>query len=366
MPSIHTVSTTDPRDAGPAPRGPVERWFARRLKDERDIAFVRVSIRLSLLTLPTAALLIAWDAPAWVALLWVPAIFGSGTVGRYSLMLHAVSHRPIFKRPHKRWEHYIPWVLAPFFGHTPGSFYVHHMGMHHPENNLRSDQSSTVMYRRDRWTHFLHYWARFFFMGAPHLLRYLHLRRRSKLYWRFVRGEVAWLVGVGALLAVRPGAALTLFVVPVLLMRFFMMTGNWAQHAFVDVDDPDNCYRNSTCLTDARYNHNCFNDGYHIVHHIKPALHWTEMPDWFVDRMDAFGREDAIVFEGLGNNQVVWWLLMTQQWERMAQHVVDLPGAPARTLEEKVAWLQGRTRRQLGEPKGFFAFEPAPPVAAAR
>ena len=25
------------------------------------------------------------------------------------------------------------------------------------------------------------------------------------------------------------------------------------------------------------------------------------MPDWFVDRMDTFGREDAIVFEGLGN-----------------------------------------------------------------
>jgi hypothetical protein len=50
---------------------------------------------------------------------------------------------------------------------------------------------------------------------------------------------------------------------------------------------------------------------------------------------------------------------MTQQWERLANHVVDLPGAPARTLDDKVDWLQARTRRHLSHPRGFLSFEPA-------
>ncbi len=354
------VGDSDPRSPGPGPRNTVERWFVARLKDPRDLRFVRVSIRLTLKVTFATGLLLSFDLPTWVALAWPLILFASGDAGRYSLMLHAVSHRPLFRRSARTWEAYIPWVLGPFFGHTPGSFYVHHMGMHHPENNMLADQSSTLMYQRDSWLHFLHYWGRFFVVGAPHLLRYLRLRNRHKLARRFVRGEIAWAVGVLALLLWKPVAALALFGVPFCLMRFFMMTGNWSQHAFVDVDDPDNCYRNSTVLADAPYNHNCYNDGYHIVHHIRPAMHWTEMPDWFVAHREEFGRQDAVVFQGVTNNQVIFWWLMTQQWGRLADHVVDLPGAPSRTRAQKVAWLQDRTRRRVRHPRGFLALEPAP------
>lgn len=354
------VSSTDPRTAGPAPRTALDHFFAARLKDPRDLVFARASTQLLARFTAAALVLYGLDLPLWLGAAWPVYLFASGSAGRYSLMLHAVSHRPIFRRQYKAWESVIPWVLGPFVGHTPGSFYAHHMGMHHPENNLAADQSCTLMYRRDSPLHFLHYWARFFFVGAPHLLRYLRNRKRHKLARRFVKGELAWLVGVALLLALRPGPTLALFVVPFLLMRFFMMTGNWAQHAFVDIDDPNNCFRNSTVLADARYNHNCFNDGYHIVHHIKPALHWTEMPDWFASRMEEFGAQDAIVFQGVTNNQVVFTWLMTQQWDKLAEHVVDLPGAPPRTHDDKVAWLQSRVRRRLDIPRPFFAFEPAP------
>lgn len=355
--------STDPRDAGPAARNAFERFFARRLRDERDLKFVRVAAVLTLCMLPMPVLFFAWAPSRWLALLWVPVFFAT-MQGRYTLMLHATMHRPIFKREHKAWELYIPWVLGPLFGHTPTSMYVHHMGMHHPENNTLSDLSTTVPYQRDRFTHWLHYWARFFFFGYLHLLRYLVLRSRDKLVRKFLVGELAWMAVVGTLLWVSPGATMATFVVPTLLLRVLMMSGNWAQHAFVDVDDPNNAWRNSTCLIDVKYNHKAYNDGYHIVHHLKPALHWTEMAAWFESHIEEFGAQDAIVFQGLGDNQKVWLCLMTGDYDKLARHLVDLPGAPARTHEEKIAFLKDRVRRRGGEVRRMIELEEAPALAA--
>ncbi len=33
-------------------------------------------------------------------------------------------------------NHVIPWLLGPFFGQTPNTYFAHHMGMHHREENL--------------------------------------------------------------------------------------------------------------------------------------------------------------------------------------------------------------------------------------
>jgi fatty acid desaturase len=345
--------------AGPGPRNALERWFLPKLRDPRDLDLVRAGLALSAFAWTGALAFVALDLPAWAVLLWVPLVF-AGRAGRATLLIHATSHRALFKPGHPILERWLPWAMGPFYGQTPGSFFVHHMGMHHPENNLEADQSSTLAYRRDRPGDFLHYWARFFFVGAPHLLRYLRLRRRDKLARRFLVGEGAWLAALGLLLLLRPVAAVGLLLVPMVLMRFFMMSGNWAQHAFVDLDDPDNAHRNSTCLTDARYNHNCFNDGYHIVHHLKPALHWTEMPGFLHAHLEQFGRQDAVVFSGVANNQVIWWWLMTQRWDRLAAHLVDLPGAPQRDSDAKIRFLQGRVRASRGARKGLLALEAAP------
>jgi fatty acid desaturase len=268
-------------------------------------------------------------------------------MGPYTLMLHAVLHRPLFRRDARWLEAFIPWVLGPLFGQTPGSFGVHHLGMHHPENNTGEDLSGTTTYRRDSFTGFLHYWATFFFRGLPDLLGYLGRRRRTAMQRQLIVGELAWLSAVVGLSLVSWKATLIVLVLPLVAIRFLMMAGNWAQHAFVDVAEPDNSWRNSTCLVNARYNHNCHNDGYHIVHHLEPGLHWTEMPGWFQERLETFGANDAIVFSGLTNNQVVFWCLMRQQWGRLADAMVDLPGAPVRTREEKIAFLQDRVRRQV-------------------
>ncbi len=84
------------------------------------------------------------------------------------------------------------------------------------------------------------------------------------------------------------------------------------------------------------------------------------MAKWYQDHLDELGARDALGFDGLGNNQTVWWCLMTQQWDRLASHVVDLPGAPVRDHAAKVAWLQQRVRTPIGAPRGLLELAPAP------
>jgi fatty acid desaturase len=354
---------TDPQCAEPEVLNRAEKWVLQFMRDERDMVFVRTATQITLTVLPVALLLFV--LPWWGALSlgvpylgWVFLKFG----GRYGLMLHAIGHRSIFKREHRWVEALIPWGLGPFLGHTPTSFHAHHMFMHHAENNMLGDNSTTLPYVRDNFRHFLHYWARFFLLGYAHFTLYLVLRGRNRVAARFVFGELAWMGTVIFLFSyVSWAATLMVFIIPMVAMRWLMMSGNFAQHSFVDVDDPDNPYKNSTLITNSIYNHRAYNDGYHIVHHIKAGMHWSEMPKYYLDHMEEFKRQDAVVFDGIRDNQHVWFLLMTHNYDKLADCLVDLND---RTKEEKIAFLKSRVRRTMGPMRGFLQFETAKDVIA--
>lgn len=350
-----TTTTTDPRWTAPSHLTALDRALLRLVRDPRDLIVARTVAELTLGVVPVALVMLA--LPGWWMWLAEPVYLAyvlTRFLGRYQLMCHVILHRPVFARDQGWVKTWVFWGLGPLFGSTPTSFNAHHMGMHHPENNLESDLSTTLPYQRDRFAHFVHYWARFFFPGLVNLVRYLRGKKRNKLARQLLVGEGAWVGLVLALGWFDPVAALGLLVVPLFLTRWLMMCGNWAQHAFVDVDDPNNAYRNSTNLVNSRYNHICFNDGYHIVHHLMGNLHWSEMAQWYDDHREEFAKQDAIVFDGLPNNQVVWWCLMTQDYDRMASHVVNFRD---RTHEELVAFLRDRVRRQRGAIKGLLEFE---------
>jgi hypothetical protein len=79
------------------------------------------------------------------------------------------------------------------------------------------------------------------------------------------------------------------------------------------------------------------------VHHVVPRCHWTEHPVEFERNLDEYGRNDAVVLQGVDFFQV-WLLLMTGGWDRLARAFVRLPGAPERTHDEVVAFLRARVR----------------------
>ena len=320
------------------------RLWAKALNDPRDIVFINLSLQMTLFLLPAAITLFVVGEFSWW---WAPAYWVFMFVffmDRFILMLHCTCHRPLFNRRFKFWNNYIPWVLGPLIGETPEAYFVHHMGMHHKEGNLMGDLSTTMPYQRDKFTHWLHYWGTFMTVGLVQLFKYHSSRGRSKMTKRLAWGEGTFWVAC-ALLAtfVSWQATLVVYVIPVLVVRTLMMAGNWGQHAFVDPDEPNNDFKSSITCINTRYNRRCFNDGYHIIHHLKPALHYTEMADEFEKNRELYGKQDAIVFEGHDFFEV-WLLLMLGQKKKLAKAFVRLPGAPNRTDEEVIELMNRRMR----------------------
>ncbi len=357
------IVTTDLRWNPPAKWNVLQRFALRFLKDPRDMIFVDTGAEIVLKVLPLAALLFIPGVFRW----WMAPIYLFYTLSRfmarYVLMLHATLHRPIFKKEYDWMNSIIAYGLGPFMGQTPTSFFSHHIGMHHIEDNQPSDLSSTMPYRRDSFTHWLHYWARFYLMGTVHMVQYFYRTRRSKIAKKLVFGELLWLGLVLACGWVNWQATVVVFVIPLMMFRVLCMMGNWAQHSFVDVNDSKNPYRSASTLMNNRSNHLCYNDGYHVVHHLKPNLHWSEMPGEWERTQEEYGRQDAVVFSKLANNQAVWWCLMTGNYERLADHIVLIGPQKSRSREEVIAWLKSRTQPQKGRIKGIFELEGTTPVA---
>ena len=139
-------------------------------------------------------------------------------------------------------------------------------------------------------------------------------------------------------------ATLVVFVVPFVVTRFAMMAGNWGQHAFIDAASPENCYRNSITCINSGYNRRCFNDGYHIGHHIKQTRHWTEMPEDFLDNVAKYDAERAIVFDRLDFFGV--WVLPHARALRLAGEAVRAARrGPAAVRRGDRSGSCGRARR---------------------
>lgn len=321
----------------------MERFALRFINDERDLPFIWFCLQMTFVLIP-AAVYLYWPGQFrwWLGALYLVVLFAF-FFGRYILMLHNTSHKPLWKRKYKWMSNYIPWVLGPFAGETPETYYVHHITMHHAEGNLPKDLSSTMKYQRDSLVDFLKYFGDFFFLSLVKLSRYQAEKKRSRLVRLILIGEFSFVALVAVGLWFNWQATLFVFVIPFVLCRFLMMCGNWAQHSFIDASDPGNSYKNSITCINSAYNHQCFNDGYHIGHHVLASRHWTEMPEDFEAQRAKYVEADAIVFQKL-DYFVIWFLLMTKSYRTLAKNFVDLRETP-RTLEEVEALLRSRTMR---------------------
>jgi fatty acid desaturase len=321
-----------------------DRFYLKFIRDERDLPFIRLCFQIILLVLPLGVSLYFLEhATLW----WVIAAAFVGIqfylMGPFILMLHNTSHNPFFKREYKLGNRLIPWGLCPFMGQSPDTYFSHHIGMHHAENNMELDYSSTMPYQRDSFVDFMKYFTRFLFIGMFDLAKYFKTSNKPKFWRQAIVGELTFLSACFALSFVSLKATIVVFIFPIVLVRLLMMMGNWAQHAFIDPAQPGNNYLNSITCVNSVYNKRCWNDGYHIGHHLRPHLHWTEMPKDFVANVDKYASNKALVFEKLDYNQI-WAKLMFKKYDSLADYVINLNGTyPSK--EALVKTMKERTKR---------------------
>jgi fatty acid desaturase len=338
---------TDPVYHEPARVTAYERFWFKRINDKRDLPFINLLVLLHLTVIPVAIILYTpllkgwmW----WVAL--IPYFYFSQFYfkGSFGLMLHCLCHRKIFRKHNLLFSKYLYWFVCPFFGHLGDSYFVHHIAMHHVENNMPSDASSTMAYKRDSPKDFLKYWGRFMVLGFRDTFHYFFARKRKKFYVRLTISEVGFMVIVAALCFLNFRATLFVLIIPFLFARLVMMLGNWTQHAFVDPEEPNNDLASTIICLNTVYNKKCWNDGYHAVHHIRPAAHYTEFPEIFRKITPDLIKNKTLVFENIHYLHIFTWL-MTKRYDKLAANLVNINGAAFSNEEEAIALMKKRTRK---------------------
>jgi hypothetical protein len=328
---------TDPTAAPTYGDGLLSRWCRTALYEPRDEVFIRLTLKvIVVMSLAMIGLFkfFHWGlVPVYLALWgwYAPPVI---------LMLHCTMHRPFIRQP--RWlgrAH--PYLMTFFFG-IPTGYAEHHMGMHHLEDNMPEDLSSTLRYRRDSFLHFLVYWGRLFFFGLVELPLYLTKKRRTAMVKRVIAGEIAHHSLILGALLIDWRFGLVAFAFPYFTVRFMMMAGNWGQHAFINTDRKNDGIANAITCINCTYNKRAFNDGYHIGHHLKANRHWTELPKDFFDNWETYARSGALVFEGL-DFFLVSLLLWTGQWRVLARRFVRLHDR-GQSDDEVIALLKSRVQ----------------------
>lgn len=314
----------------PVYREPKENSFNKfayiLLNDKRDLPFIYLTLKITFTMIPLGLLLFVPGVPAaiwWAAAVAYFVLNNFIFKGPFGLMLHCTSHRKFFKAKFEALNHYLPWVVGPFFGQTPETYYSHHVWMHHLENNLEEDKSSTMKYQRDSFGNFLLYFFDFLFLGMIKLVSYFKKKHRENLIVNCLTGELLFIAMCVGLSFVSFPATLVVFILPFIISRFIMMLGNWTQHAFVDPDDPGNSYKNSITCINVKYNHKCWNDGYHASHHVRMGMHWTQHPENFTNNLQEYAANKAIVFTGL-DFLGIFWHLMRKNYALLAQKAVNI------------------------------------------
>ncbi|NDF98955.1 MAG: fatty acid desaturase, partial [Chitinophagia bacterium] len=114
----------------------------------------------------------------------------------------------------------------------------------------------------------------------------------------------------------------------------------WAQHAFVNPDAPED---NTINCINTPYNKTCWNDGYHYIHHERPALHYTDIPGEFQKRIGELSERKILTFEGIHYLHIFIWL-MTKRYDKLAARLVNINNM-FKSEEEAIAILKQRTQK---------------------
>ncbi|HTO96864.1 MAG TPA: fatty acid desaturase [Myxococcales bacterium] len=169
------------------------------------------------------------------------------------------------------------WI-AIFYGHPAIAWVPTHNQIHHKLNNRPGDSS-----RSPKWFEGNHLPA---LLVYPVLTNFAQTRdinaflkdlwRRDRpAFWAAASEYVVFFAIMAGLLLLDWRKTLLFFVIPQQVALFSIQSINYLQHVETDAYSDWNHSRN---FVSRLLNLLLFNNGYHTVHHLKPGVHWSELP----------------------------------------------------------------------------------------
>jgi fatty acid desaturase len=322
----------------------LERLGQEVLRDPRDTPALRLMVSLSLTAVPIFAIQLVLGKPRLLLVIaFYVSLYGL-KFQRFVRMFsasHLEAHRAhgfFSQRYEKVFGRYLEFFLGYLYGNAPELGRTAHVCLHHRENSGPDDTRTNMGYDRRSRLDFLWYLSENMWtvLGiAPYA--YFRARGDEKNRKRMLWGMARYYAYFAAIFIYNWKIGIFFVLVPVLCMNFINAITAWVQHAFCDPDRPEDYFANTVTVVDEV---NFLNEGYHLCHHHRSSLHWTEMPVHFERLRDRMKESGSLVFRDLDFLGLFLELTLFHRMDVLAEKLV--PWEPM-DHEQRVALLAKRT-----------------------
>jgi fatty acid desaturase len=322
----------------------VDRLGQEVLRDPRDTPALRLMVSLSLTAVPIFAMQLVLGKPRLLlAIAFYLSLYGL-KFQRFVRMFsasHLEAHRRhgfFSEKYDKVFGRYLEFFLGYLYGNCPELGRTAHVCLHHRENSGHEDTRTNMGYDRTSRLDFLWYlsdniWT---VLGlAPYA--YFRARGDEKNRRRMLWGMARYYAYFGAVFIYDWRIGTIFVLVPLLCMNFINAITAWVQHAFCDPERPEDYFANTVTVVDRV---NFLNEGYHLCHHHRASLHWTEMPVHFERMRHRMREAGSLVFRDLDFMGLFLELTLFHRMDVLAEKLV--PWEPM-NHEQRLALLAKRT-----------------------